>query len=94
VESTEYPVRRERDAQLRDREDNRAIDRTARAADFRAVVENAKQKSRGYDYLMPVSGGTPRRGIRPRLVLRRAIFTCSASHRSPASPSERTSKRA
>lgn len=37
--------------------DKRAIDWTARADDFRAVVANAKQRSRGYDCLVPVSGG-------------------------------------
>ncbi len=37
--------------------DKRAIDWTARERDFRAVVANAKAKSRGYDCLVPVSGG-------------------------------------
>jgi N-acetyl sugar amidotransferase len=37
--------------------DKRAIDWTAREADFRAVVANAKARARGYDCLVPVSGG-------------------------------------
>jgi N-acetyl sugar amidotransferase len=37
--------------------DKRAIDWEARRRDFLAVVANAKAKSRGYDCLVPVSGG-------------------------------------
>lgn len=37
--------------------EKRAIDWAAREQDFRAVVENARAKSRGYDCLIPVSGG-------------------------------------
>ncbi|MEO6096898.1 MAG: N-acetyl sugar amidotransferase [Fibrobacteria bacterium] len=35
----------------------RDVDWPAREADFRAVVNNAKAKSKGYDCLIPVSGG-------------------------------------
>jgi N-acetyl sugar amidotransferase len=37
--------------------DKAAIDWDARERDFRAVVANAKARSRGYDCLVPVSGG-------------------------------------
>jgi len=37
--------------------EKREIDWVARERDFRAVVENAKARSRGYDCLIPVSGG-------------------------------------
>jgi N-acetyl sugar amidotransferase len=37
--------------------DKRAIDWAARERDFRDVVANAKARSRGYDCLVPVSGG-------------------------------------
>jgi N-acetyl sugar amidotransferase len=37
--------------------DKRAIDWGERERDFRAVVANAKARSRGYDCLIPVSGG-------------------------------------
>src|SRR5688572_26270318 len=37
--------------------DKRQIDWAARARDFSAVVANAKSRSRGYDCLVPVSGG-------------------------------------
>jgi N-acetyl sugar amidotransferase len=39
------------------REAKREIDWPARAADFRAVVDNAKRRSKGYDCIVPVSGG-------------------------------------
>ena len=36
------------------------IDWKSRAADFRGLVENVRKKGKGYDCVIPASGGKPR----------------------------------